>query len=227
VLPVVDEMSGRYYGVVYRWSLLLVSASRTFAIAKDLIESAIEVDVGTPLKRAIELLISGKGYAVIADSSKRFECLLGIEGLLEELLKTDDKLLEQPVEKVMAKDVPYVKRKESVERVWKKLLTTKAIALAVVEDDGRIVGVVSEYDLLTRGYARPRFESDNRVGSGPSVEAIMSTPPFTVRPGDPLHTVVEWMTSRDIGRVYVVDEDDRLLGVVDRLSVARAWLSSH
>jgi len=204
-----------------------VSASRTFATAKDLIESAVEVDAYTPLRRAVELLIVGKGYAVLVDSNRCFECLLGIEGLLEELLATSNKLLEQPVEKVMTRNVPCIGRREPIERVWKKLLTTKATALAVVEDDGRIVGVVSEHDLLARGYARPRFESDNRVGKGPSAETIMSTPPFTVKPGEPLRIVVKWMVSRGIGRVYVVDEDDRLLGVVDRLSIARAWLSLH
>ena len=226
-LPIVDERSRRCYGIVYRWNLLTVSASRTFATAKDLSEPAIEVSIDTPFKHAVGMLIAGKGYAVLANPSKHFECLLGVESLLEKLLAIDDRFLEQPVKRIMIENVAYVKRGESVEKVWKKLLASKVSALAVVGDDGRIIGVVSEYDLLARGYARPRFESDNRAGNSPSIETLMSTPPFTVKPSDPLRVVVKLMLSRGIGRVYVVDDYDRLLGVVDRLSIAKAWLYSH
>ncbi|HIP66108.1 MAG TPA: CBS domain-containing protein [Pyrodictium sp.] len=226
-LPVVDERSKRCYGIVHRSNLLIISASRTFATAKDLVDPAIEATIDTPFKHAVSLLIAGKGYAVLVNQIKHFECLLGVESLLENLLAANDKFLEQPIKRVMVEDVAYVKRGESVERVWRKLLTSKVSALAVIEDDGRIIGVVSEYDLLARGYARPRFESDNRVGNSPSIETLMSTPPFTVKPGDPLRIAVEWMASKNIGRVYVVDDDDRLLGVVDRLSIAKAWLSSR
>jgi len=48
-----------------------------------------------------------------------------------------------------------------------KLLTTKVVALAVAEDDSRIVGIV--HDLIVRRVPRPRFKPSNCVRCSSSI----------------------------------------------------------
>ena len=52
----------------------------------------------------------------------------------------------------------------------------------------------------------------------------MSTPAVALRPEDPLEEAAALIVRRGIGRVYVVDEEGRLIGVVDREDVVKTLL---
>ncbi len=89
--------------------------------------------------------------------------------------------------------------------------------LPVVDDRGRLVGVLSDRDLLRAAAAtRPL-----RVGE------IMSRDTVTIRSDAPAHQAATLMLERQIGSVVVVDDGDALVGLVtqtDFLDVARRAL---
>lgn len=89
--------------------------------------------------------------------------------------------------------------------------------LPVVDDRGRLVGVLSDRDLLrVAATTRPL-----RVGE------IMSRDVVTIRSDAPAHQAAALMLDHQIGSVAVVDDGDALVGLVtqtDFLDVARRAL---
>lgn len=86
--------------------------------------------------------------------------------------------------------------------------------LPVVDDRGRLVGIVSDRDIVRR--------SDKR-----RVADVMSRDLVTTRPDSPAHMAASMMLDFRIGSIPVVDDDGALVGVVtitDYLALARRAL---
>jgi CBS domain-containing protein len=224
VAPVVEnEKTMKLLGILSRRSLLLLSSSRSTVRVKDLAEEpplAFTPDAGIE-EAAKKMLSVDTWYAPVVDAG-RLLGLLGLENIIDYIVSEKPNALQAPVETSMSPTPVYVEPDDPIRKAWQVMLSRGLAALPVVEK-GRLVGVVAEYDLLARGYARPVLESPEGPRRGPRVREVMSTPPVAVEPGDPLLRAAEEMLRRDIGRVYVV-EGGRLVGVVDRSDVVRAWL---
>jgi CBS domain-containing protein len=107
---------------------------------------------------------------------------------------------------VMIVDVISVVPSDSVDEAA-RLLTFHRISGLPVCENGRVVGVVSEADLIGK--------------RGATVREVMTTPAVTVGETTPLEQVAAELTRRGIRRVPVVDAGGRLLGVVSRSDVLR------
>ncbi|MEX0984159.1 MAG: CBS domain-containing protein [Actinomycetota bacterium] len=106
-------------------------------------------------------------------------------------------------------------------------------ALPVLDADGTIVGVVSEADLLLKRDAEVLawhlFEgrhgrADRRKALGRVASDLMSTPPVTIGPAATPGEAAHRMHEAGVKRLPVVDEDGRVLGVVSRIDLLRAFL---
>lgn len=87
---------------------------------------------------------------------------------------------------------------------------------------GKLVGIVTQKDLLESGSVLPAFEAQKgRFQASSKISSIMKTGVTTVKPSTSMVQAAKLMVSRDIGRVPVEDEKGRLLGVVDREDVVR------
>jgi predicted transcriptional regulator len=84
--------------------------------------------------------------------------------------------------------------------------------LAVV-DHGELVGVVSITDVL-------RIDTDRETTP---VTAVMTSRPITVHAGTPVSEAMERMAVLDVGRLPVVAEDRRLIGMFRRVDAIRAY----
>lgn len=111
----------------------------------------------------------------------------------------------------------------------------------VVDQEGKVVGVVSKTDLIRRcseGTADipPAYlfevvcEQDSGDGEsdGPPipeplvcVQDFMTESAVTVRPSCPVHEVAALMTDKHIHRVVVVDDEDFPIGMITTLDVLR------
>jgi CBS domain-containing protein len=112
---------------------------------------------------------------------------------------------------VMVVDVIRVAPSDSVDEAA-RLLTFHRISGMPVCDRERVVGVVSEADLIGK--------------SGATVGEVMTSPAVTVVESTPLESVAGELTRGGIRRVPVVDPQGRLLGVVSRSDVLR-WAASR
>ncbi|MFJ8017752.1 CBS domain-containing protein [Streptomyces sp. NPDC096339] len=109
----------------------------------------------------------------------------------------------------------------------------KVTALPVIEGEGRVVGVVSEADLLPKEEFhehRPGLiEQMRRLGdtakAGSTVaEQLMTTPAVTIRPDATLPRAARLMADRHVKRLPVVDADGTLTGIVSRADLLKVFL---
>lgn len=99
-------------------------------------------------------------------------------------------------------------------------------ALPVVDADGRIRGVTSEADLIReavgpdpRAHVMRHGASEGRPAAARRVEDVMTSPAVTVHARTDLADAVELMTSTGFKGLPVVDDHDRVIGVVSRSDV--------
>ncbi|MCM9077434.1 CBS domain-containing protein [Streptomyces spororaveus] len=111
----------------------------------------------------------------------------------------------------------------------------KVTALPVVEGEGRVVGVVSEADLLAKEEFHERnpglIEQMRRLGDtakagSTRAEELMTTPAVTIRPDATLPRAARLMAHRHIKRLPVVDADGTLQGIVSRTDLLKVFLRS-
>ena len=108
------------------------------------------------------------------------------------------------------------------------MLDTHAItSMPVVDADGRIVGVVSEADLVREAVAQdPRAHmmpsGEPPLESPRTVAEVMSRHPLTVTADTDLAEAVDLLTSSAVKSVPVVDERGRTVGMLSRRDVVHA-----
>jgi signal-transduction protein with cAMP-binding, CBS, and nucleotidyltransferase domain len=107
--------------------------------------------------------------------------------------------------------------------------------LPVVDDNGRVVGIVTEHDLLRRtdrpGSQQPYWlqqmieraaiAKESVRFDGAKVKEVMTSDPFVVMEDTPIDDVCHMMQQRSIKRLPVV-RDGRLVGIVSRADLVRA-----
>ena len=222
---VIDERQLRLAGLVRRSAMLEVSSTRTEARAKDLMEyPRMVLSPSQGVRSALEKMLKlDEWYAPVVDESSMYLGVFGLENAIQHIVENyRDKLLV-PLAEVMQRDVVYVEPSTPVPKVWQLMRHYGFAALPVARNEV-IIGVIAEHDLIIHGYTRPDFEADSHR-KGPLVQEVMSTPPITLSQSHTLLDAAKLMLKRDIGRVYVVDDDKRLVGVVDRSDVVSYWLS--
>lgn len=84
----------------------------------------------------------------------------------------------------------------------------KDIGDVVVVDNDRLVGLVTDRDIVVRAVAEGIVPAETTLGS------IVSRDLVTVRPGDSARDAALKMRDHAIRRVLVVDESDQLVGIV-------------
>lgn len=99
-------------------------------------------------------------------------------------------------------------------------------AVPVLDDDGRLVGIVTEADLLRdRVPADPRLNEPNQApatwAESGTVGAVMSTPVESLTPGEDAARIERMMAQEHIRAVPIVD-GGRVVGIVTRRDLLRA-----
>jgi CBS domain-containing membrane protein len=82
----------------------------------------------------------------------------------------------------------------------------------VVDDEGRVVGLVTHRDLL-------RLAASGSQGA--PVREVMTPVRMTFMPETPLKVIIETMITNKWGCVLIADEDRRLLGIITEADFLR------
>ncbi len=112
---------------------------------------------------------------------------------------------------IMNKIVTAAKRKTIGRDLAIKLLSGMYSGLPVVDDNGKVIGVVSEFDLL-------KAIRDGKALEQVNAEDIMSKNPICVSENTPIQEIIELMTKHNIIRVPVV-RNGNLVGVISRCDI--------
>jgi CBS domain-containing protein len=99
-------------------------------------------------------------------------------------------------------------------------LTTKDISAApVINEAGRPVGVISLADIVRSVHASE--VSDTLLPL--TVREAMTPVVFFVRPDTPVGSVVRDLLDCSVHRLFVVDDNEVLIGVISTLDLLRSW----
>ncbi|MEV6164921.1 CBS domain-containing protein [Streptomyces sp. NPDC052052] len=138
------------------------------------------------------------------------------------------------VAELMTRDVVRARRDLPFKEIVKLLSENDVTAVPVVDELGRPLGVVSEADLLRKSSDQtdpsgltplPHIEAWERAkAEGARAEEIMSAPAVCARPDWTVVEAARLMEVHNVKRLPVVDETDKLLGIVSRGDLLRIFL---
>jgi CBS-domain-containing membrane protein len=138
------------------------------------------------------------------------------------------------VAEVMTRDVIAVAPGTTIHRAAELLVDHGISGFPVVNDQGAVVGILSEGDLIVRQRPRPRpsfwhlfFQDGERLAReyqkavGTTVAEVMTTIVVSIRSDAPLEAAAALLDQHKIRRLPVMD-DGRLTGIVSRGDLVKA-----
>ena len=127
------------------------------------------------------------------------------------------------VKDVMSTEVVAVRREVTFKEIAATLRRYRVSALPVVDDTGKVLGVVSEADLLAKEaladpgvVAEVLHRKDVRKAEGLTAGDLMTGEVVTVSPQDPVEQAARLMHFLKVKRLPVVNSGGELVGIVSR-----------
>jgi CBS domain-containing protein len=117
------------------------------------------------------------------------------------------------IKEVMTRDVRACEPNATVADAA-KVMSQEDVGPVPIVEDGRLIGIVTDRDIVVRVVA------EGRDPNATTVSEIASTELVTVSPDDDLDEALKLLAERQIRRLPVV-EGDRLVGIVAQADIAR------
>ena len=143
------------------------------------------------------------------------------------------------IKEVMTEDVLTVPTGKTLKETAQLLADTGISGLPVTDDDGKVIGVISEADILFKERSPERrrggsfawlffpdmVENEAKLDARTAGEA-MSSPAVTIGPDRPVGEAAARMLDDAVNRLPVIDEEGKLVGIVTRADLVRAFTRS-
>jgi CBS domain-containing protein len=142
------------------------------------------------------------------------------------------------IKEIMTTDVQTVRSATPLKEAAAVLAEHRISGLPVVDAEGYVVGVISEGDILfkesgktekrslfERLVAAPASGIDVKLAATTAGEA-MSAPALTIGPRRSVSEAATVMIDEGVNRLPVVDDDGKLIGIVTRADLVRAFVRS-
>lgn len=141
---------------------------------------------------------------------------------------------------IMTTDVIVAKKDDKIASVADLLIKEKIGGLPVVDESFKVVGIISETDIIKKEkHIDPpqylnllqgliflddlkKLESDVKKIAAYKVEDLMSTDIVKVNENDSFDEIANIMIKKSINRVPVVDENNTLKGIICRYDIIKA-----
>ena len=135
--------------------------------------------------------------------------------------------MKTTVKDVMTTRVIWVRKDATFREMAVALREYRVSAFPVVDDDRKVIGVVSEADMLNKEALidEPGFvdgilhRRDQAKARGVTAGELMTTAVVAVRPEDTVEHAAKLMYDRGVKRLPVTDENGHLVGIISRADV--------
>jgi len=153
--------------------------------------------------------------------------------------------MPKTVADVMSRDPIVVRSETSLNEAIQILAERRISGLPVVDDKGKLVGIISETDLMWQetGVTPPAYimfldsviylqnpatyERDLHKALGQTVGEVMSKDPITISPEKTLTQAARVMHDKKVHRLPVLDESGQVIGILTRGDIVRAMAASQ
>lgn len=135
---------------------------------------------------------------------------------------------------VMSDDVVTVEFGSELEEVWNLLRSHGISGLPVVDRAQRVIGIVTLSDVLREADVGHHAHLADQLGrfikrtvgfhseKAEVAGQVMSSPVFTAQEDELIATLIPLFTEKNIHHIPIVDEKDKLVGMVTRSSIMKA-----
>jgi molybdopterin-containing oxidoreductase family membrane subunit len=135
---------------------------------------------------------------------------------------------------VMVSEVVTVTPESKIEEVRQIMVARGLSGFPVLDAEQRVIGVVSESDvifyemqqepeLLDRLTDVYQPKSGTKIVPGDTVAEIMTVPAITTQEETPLHDLSQILLEKKIKRIIVIDQEQRVVGLVSRIDIVKAF----
>ncbi len=161
------------------------------------------------------------------------------------LINGVSKQMPKTVSDVMSRDPIVVQAQTPLKEAIQILAERHISGLPVVDDGGKLVGIISETDLMWQetGVTPPAYimfldsviylknpaayERDLHKALGQTVGEVMSKNPITISPEKTLREAATVMHDRSVHRLPVLDSTGQVIGILTRGDIVRAMAASQ
>jgi CBS-domain-containing membrane protein len=142
--------------------------------------------------------------------------------------------IDRLVSEAMTDNVISVAPETPVSSVWKQMLENQVKAIPVIDKEGRVLGIITDEDLLARAGIRQRLSIAVRMDaaeinqevrllerSNVFAADVMTRPALTAQDIESLNIAAQRMLKAGLKRLPVVNSGGRLVGMLSRLDILR------
>lgn len=227
MLSVVNNRYDRkLLGVVSRVEVLSVTSTRSdLKIREIMSQPVIVLDENTEIFQAAKQMLNIDEWYVPVVKGEEYRGMLGLENIIMWIMHQGlaNKERTKRISEIMTRDVKYVFPEDPLTKVWYLMLKHRYAGIPVVNTKTKIMGIVTQYDILSKGRARIRLESENEPLKI-TVKEVMSKPAITISQDEKIELAADIMVKRNIGRLIVTDDKKHLIGIIDRMDVLKGLL---
>lgn len=145
---------------------------------------------------------------------------------------------------IMTRDVITVRADEDVDKVAQLLLDNKISGIPVVDENHRVIGMITEKDLMVKAtelkvpfyltlfdsiifLENPiRFKNDLKKYTASQVKDAMTKKVHWVAEDTPVSEIAELMQKENINRVPVI-RHGKIIGIVTRNDILKSLIKNH
>ena len=144
---------------------------------------------------------------------------------------------------IMTKKVITINQDASIQELSELLLDHKISGVPVVDNEGKVVGIATEGDIIVKdtNLYFPRyfklldsiiyleslteFKNSLKKHFAIKVSEIMSTEIFSSKPETTVDEIANLMVENKINRIPVLSEDKKLEGIITRADIVRSMIT--
>lgn len=224
-LPVVGEHK-RLLGVITRSNVMIISSSVSPIRVRGVMSTprliaTLDMDARSVVRKMLQL---DEWYTPVVDSSQNrmYIGMFGLEDLIATYVNKDASELSKPLSKIMSTELFVCSVDDEVDNVW-RAMQEKSFSGCPVVTKGKPVGILTQANLLEHSMVFPSFEAKKgRFKAPPKISSVMKVPVISLKPTDTVKDAAGLMLKKGIGRVLIVDQKGKLMGIVDREDIVRA-----
>jgi CBS-domain-containing membrane protein len=143
----------------------------------------------------------------------------------------EETAMSSTVKDVMSTNVIAVRQGAPYKEMAAILHEQRVSAFPVLNDDNEVIGVVSEADLLTKEALEgtvprtllSRQERVRKQVNALTAADLMTTPPVTIGPDEPVTQAARLMFDQRVKRLPVISDDGKLIGIVSRADLLSVY----
>jgi CBS domain-containing protein len=129
--------------------------------------------------------------------------------------RMDENLDHVPARQLMTREVATVHSEDRVERAALLMRECDCGALPVVNDTGRLIGMITDRDIVMRLVARGRDTRSARV------EDAMTDDAYSCHASDEVEDCIQSMARHKVRRMPIVDDRNRVIGILSQGDLAQ------